>query len=233
LYSVGVESEEPVLLGRKPVCRGRRGQGYGAGAAMMERNPTGSLLAEQRTRWQGGEPLRVEAYLERYPDLRADAESLLDLIYNEIFLRAQRGETPCLEEYLQRFPQFADELRLQFEVHDALDVEDASLDPRSGVLTRPPEEAGDGPAVAAAAVPGYEILGELGRGGMGVVYRARQVALKRLVALKMILAGAHASPHVRERFRIEAEAVARLQHPNIVQIYEVGEHDDQPYLTLE
>src|SRR5262249_50668778 len=84
-----------------------------------------------------------------------------------------------------------------------------------------------------ASFPGYEILSELGRGGMGVVYKARQIELNRLVALKMILAGAHAAPHELALFRREAEAAARLQPPNIVQIHEVGEADDKPFLTLE
>jgi formylglycine-generating enzyme required for sulfatase activity len=82
-------------------------------------------------------------------------------------------------------------------------------------------------------VPGYEVLGILGRGGMGVVYRARQTQANRLVALKMIRAVEHASPTERLRFQIETEAVARLQHPHIVQLYEAGEVRGQPYFSLE
>lgn len=83
------------------------------------------------------------------------------------------------------------------------------------------------------SVPGYEIESVLGRGGMGVVYKAQDLALKRTVALKMVLAGGHAGPRELARFRIEAEAVARLQHPNIVQIHEVGEAGGHPYCALE
>ncbi len=86
---------------------------------------------------------------------------------------------------------------------------------------------------AAIHVPGYEILSELGRGGMGVVYKARDRRLDRIVALKMMLSGEHAGTDERTRFRAEAVAVARLRHPNIVQIHEVSEVDGRAYLTLE
>jgi WD40 repeat protein/serine/threonine protein kinase len=89
------------------------------------------------------------------------------------------------------------------------------------------------PARTFPAVAGYEILAEIGRGGMGVVYKARHIGLDRLVALKMIIAGPHAGQKDQHRFRQEAEAVARLRHPNLIQIYDIGASDGCSFLALE
>ncbi len=97
-------------------------------------------------------------------------------------------------------------------------------------IAEPPPGAG---VVRLPQVPGYQVLREVGRGGMGVVYLAHDEALKRNVALKMILAGPLAEPDTLNRFRLESQAIARLQHPNIVQIYEVGSWEGNPYFALE
>src|SRR5688572_26757332 len=82
-------------------------------------------------------------------------------------------------------------------------------------------------------IAGYEIVAEVGRGGMGVVYKARQITTNRMVALKIIRDGALASPQDRARFRIEAEAAGRMRHANIVEVYETGEHDGLPFFAME
>ncbi|HVS36218.1 MAG TPA: protein kinase [Gemmataceae bacterium] len=104
---------------------------------------------------------------------------------------------------------------------------DAHFPPRDALTPHPPRDA------ALPRIPGYEVEAVLGRGGMGIVFRARHLRLKRLVALKMALAGDFAEPRERERFPREAEAAAGLRHPNVVQIYDVGEADGRPYLTME
>ncbi len=165
----------------------------------------------------------METYLDRRADLRDDTETILNLVYHEVLLRRRLGcGEPTLEEYVARFPHLANALAVQFELDRALPFDQADTE---GPTTR------SRPGLRSS--PGYDVLEVLGRGGMGVVYRARQKALNRTVALKMILDGVHAGSRQVNRFRSEAEVIARLQHPNIVQIHEIGEHDGRPYLALE
>jgi serine/threonine-protein kinase len=184
------------------------------------------LLEEQRRRWRQGERIAVETLLDQ-PGLGSDRDVVLDLVYNEILLREEQGDAPRAEDYLRRFPRWADDLALLFEVDRALD-ERLLSEAAAPVPPIPPE-----PATALPTLPDYQVLEVLGRGGMGIVYKARHLALNRLVALKMVLAGAHAGPEELARFRTEAEAVARLAHPNIVQVYEIGTRDGRPYMALE
>jgi WD40 repeat protein len=102
-----------------------------------------------------------------------------------------------------------------------------------GTMTGMPPPRPDSGPVPLPDVPGYEVQAEIGRGGMGVVYRARHRRLNRLVALKMLTEYGMTDPTLRVRFLVEAEAVARLQHPNVVQVYEFGEYAGRPYLAME
>ncbi len=188
------------------------------------------LLRHQGRAWREGRRAPVEDYLADEPALRADTEAVLDLIYNEVILREEAGESPRLEEYVRRFPTLVPQLELQFDLEGALGAE-TLVRSEGGTTLR---IDGSAPfSTVVPAVPGYEMLGELGRGGMGVVYKARQVRLNRVVALKMILAGAHAGAEASLRFLAEAESVARLHHPNIVQIFAFGDCGGRPYFEME
>jgi len=166
----------------------------------------------------------AEEFLQQFPALAIHADLAVELLYTEFVSLEQLGAQPEPEDYSRRFPQWGAALAEQFQVHRFLNETPSAS--ASGASPPIQVEAGQrlGP---------YDLLEELARGSMGVVYRARHRELHRPTAIKMILAGAHASPEASERFRAEAEAVARLSHPNIVQLYEFGQSDGLPYLALE
>jgi serine/threonine protein kinase/predicted Zn-dependent protease len=164
--------------------------------------------------WQAGQRPRLEDVLSGRPEPER-AIMLQELIALDIAYRRRAGEQPQPEEYRARFPELADW--------------------SGALLERTIADTGPGapPAAAPPSLPCYEILSELGRGAMGVVYKAWQTSLNRVVALKMIRAGDLADSRELARFHTEAEAVARLQHPHIVQIHEAGQHEGRLYIALE
>jgi eukaryotic-like serine/threonine-protein kinase len=193
------------------------------------------VLIDQQERWSTGERVPAENYFCLWPELAEDGERACDLIYGEFLLREQLGETPPLDEYQKRFPKHAERFLMQVRLHKALapSPETASGGAsvammRTGITLRPADSRGPStfylgeyPATW-PTVPGYEILGEIGRGGMGVVYKARQISLDRIVALKTIPLTTGDKGGVPR----EAWLTARLQHAHIVTIFDVGQTAD-------
>jgi len=171
---------------------------------------------------------------------KPERERRLDELVTAYLKAVEAGEQTNREEWLARHPDFAGELAAFFDAQEQVDQLAGSLRARTPAddaeaPTMGPSEAASagGPLGIIRYFGDYELLEEIARGGMGVVYKARQVSLNRIVALKMILAGQLASAADVQAFHSEAEAAANLDHPSIIPIYEVGEHEGQQYFSMK
>ena len=170
-----------------------------------------------------------------------DRDSQLDLdeVVRQILDATEDGRIPDLKEHVQRYPQFAEELRELFadisedrDCDETVAVQGDRLPPAPGSTHGDPPPTGTGPAPA-QQLGDYELIEEIARGGMGIVFKARQRSLNRIVAVKVILSGSLASEEEVARFQTEAASAARLRHPGIVAVYEVGKQDGQHFFSME
>ncbi len=186
--------------------------------------------------WKAGVCPKIEDYLAEVDESRRP-KLLEELLRVEIQLRRRAGEEPTAEEYRGRFPDHA---AMVDAIFASVPGRSAGADPRpdatpTAAVTpgRETEDEDPAPGTRVRYFGDYELIRELGRGGMGVVYKARQISLNRPVALKMIRSAALASEDELRRFQNEAEAIALLDHPHIVPILEVGNHEGQRYFSMK
>ncbi|MGH7169085.1 MAG: serine/threonine-protein kinase, partial [Gemmataceae bacterium] len=198
--------------------------GPDAEAALIE-----LVHVELEFRLKHGEAARVEEYLARYPQLAEKPAVVADLAVAEFAFRRRREEEFDRESYFQRFPDCREILAARLQ--DAVTLRIGPL--ADGDLNTQRLDVFVPDVPDRPRLPGYEILEELGRGAAGVVYKARHVALNRFVALKMLHASWRSDSEQRLRFRKEVETIALLQHPNIVQVHDVGEYEGRPFFTME
>ena len=191
------------------------------------------LLVDQNQRWLRGEACVLEAYFSGCPAVAANSELKLHLIREEFGYLQAAGQTPDVSQFIFRFPELRDKLVETLQPNAAtFDTVNVSLD-RLGSTVLPAKSKTHTPhTVTGKEFGDYELLEKIAEGGMGVVYKARQLSLNRVVALKMIKSGEFASGEDVQRFRTEAAASAQLDHPGIVPVYEVGEQDGQHFFSM-
>jgi hypothetical protein len=198
-----------------------------------------SLLAvlrlDQEQRYQAGEQHRCEEYLAANPLLNDDPEHAVELIYGEFLLRERYCGPTDVEAFLTRFPAHALRLRQQIELHRVLATDSLTsvTGPTEQTGSLPPTRRADFEVIADRSQPsirGYELVRELGRGGMGVVYEARDLRHQRNVALKVMQ---WADPATLYRFKREFRALAGLNHPHLVTLYELVAEDGLWFFTME
>jgi tRNA A-37 threonylcarbamoyl transferase component Bud32 len=183
--------------------------------------------------WRARQHPAIEAFLADVPSV-ARLAALRELMAVEVEYRRREGETPSPDDYETRFEDASEVVASVFQQVGCSIEEKVETTAFLDASTSPPTvELRKRGAWPTPTLPGYEILGWLGAGGMGVVYKARQCSLNRVVAVKLIRPDVLSGPRARARFRREAEAAARLRHLNVIQVHEIGEYDNQPYAVLE